>query len=387
MFQKFSRSIQFFQGFLCKRFVQKRKESIEIIMMLVAGNLMGFYNPNQLADYFGINKTELYRRIKDWSVYQWKKMLLIVGCKCALSPIRNALSKSDATQSRRRITLSVDDTVIKRCGHLLSYTYSWWSGQYNHVVNGQNLLAVTVRIGKTIIPLCIRPVGKQGRANTEKPELLKTMLSEIITFFSQQGIDLTQFPITFDSWYGSQQLKEVLEELGFRIILVDSKSNYVFKINGQKDQLQNHKKQIVLEEAWGCDVDVCRTVGLSPTFGKVTLLFFADGRRKRCMISFLPIRGCEILSIWRQHHGIEEFWRSLKYLLKLAGMSLHGRSGTYAGVAVKLLSYLLGLSLSGQLKMTFHQLKVTIRRQVEPEIFFLEHFHLEDWRKTTSAVA
>lgn len=130
-------------------------------------------------------------------------MLTIVGCEQALSPIRDTLSKSDATQSRRRITLSVDDSVIKRCGQVLSYTYSWWSGQYNCVVNGQNILAVTIRIGEKVIPLCIRPVSKQGRANTEKPDLLKAMLSEVIIFFSLREIDLTQFPITFDSWYGS----------------------------------------------------------------------------------------------------------------------------------------------------------------------------------------
>lgn len=375
MFQKFSNSLRFFGGFLCKRFVQKRQEAIEVIMMLVAGNLMGFYNPNQLADHLGINKTELYRRIKDWSVYQWKKMLMIVGCECALPMIRDALCKSDSTKSRRRITLSVDDTVIKRCGQLLSYTYSWWSGQHHRTVNGQNLLAITMRIGQRVIPLCIRPVGKQGRANIEKPQILKTMLSEVKDFFSEHSIDLTQFPITFDSWYGSQPLREALEELGFCDILVDTKSDYVFTIDGQKGQLRQHKKQISLESAWGCDVDVCRKVGLSPTFGKVTLLFFADGKRKRCMMSFSSLRACEILSIWRQHHGIEEFWRYLKHLLKLAEMSLHGRSGTYAGVAVKLLSYLLGLSLSIELRMTFHQVKVEIRKQVDTEIFFFEHFH------------
>ena len=118
--------------------------------------------------------------------------------------------------------------MIKRFGQLLSYVYSWYSGRHNRVVNGQNLLGITIRIGKRVIPLCIRPVGKQGRANTEKPEILKTMLSELISFFSERGIDLTQFPITFDSWYGSQPLREILFKLGFRNILVDSKSNFVY---------------------------------------------------------------------------------------------------------------------------------------------------------------
>ncbi len=65
MFQKFSNSLRFFGGFLCKRFVQKRHEAIEVIIMLVAGNLMGFYNPNQLADYLGLN---FLHRIQLWSI-------------------------------------------------------------------------------------------------------------------------------------------------------------------------------------------------------------------------------------------------------------------------------------------------------------------------------
>lgn len=205
------------------------------------------------------------------------------------------------------------------------------------------------------------------------------MLSEVISFFSSYDIDLTQFPITFDSWYGSQPLREILEKLGFSDILVDTKSNYVFEIDNQRDKMSNHKKQTDLEEAWGCDVEVSRKVGYSPTFGKVTLLFFADGMRKRCMMSFSSLRACEILRIWRQHHGIERFWRCLKHLLGLSKMSLHGRCGAYAGIGIKMLSYLMGLSLSNELRITFHQLKVVIRREVAPLDFFSEHFHLEDW--------
>ena len=85
MYHKFSQSLKFFQGFLSERFVQNKKEAIEIIMMLIAGNLMGFYNPNQIADHLGINKKELYKCIKEWSVYQWKRMLMIIGCEQAVS--------------------------------------------------------------------------------------------------------------------------------------------------------------------------------------------------------------------------------------------------------------------------------------------------------------
>lgn len=100
-----------------------------------------------------------------------------------------------------------------------------------------------------------------------------------------------------------------------------------------------------------------------------------------------PLRGCFLLSIWRQHHGIEQFWRSLKALLQLGSMSLHGRAGAYSGIAVKLLSYLMGLFLSEETGKTLHQIKMALRKEVYPEVFFVEHFHPSWWLNPLPEVA
>ncbi len=176
--------------------------------------------------------------------------------------------------------------------------------------------------------------------------------------------------------------------MGFSVQLVDSKSNYIFTIDQQKQPLSDHKRQVELQAAWGCDVKVTRKIAQSPTFGQVVLLFFADGKRTRCMMCLgKALRGCEILSIWRQHHGIEQFWRSLKSLLKLASISLHGRDGAYSGIAVKVLSYLMGLFLSQMTGQTLHQIQIALRREVSPEVFFSEHFHPSWWLDPLPAVA
>jgi len=138
---------------------------------------------------------------------------------------------SAATKSRRRITLSVDDTVQERDGRLLSYCYHWWSGRRKKTLQGQNIVAVTIKIGALVLPLAVRLVPKQGRANTTKPEIVKEMMADITHFFNQHGVTITDYPVTFDSWYGSQPLREELEALGFSQILVHAKSNYVFEIH------------------------------------------------------------------------------------------------------------------------------------------------------------
>lgn len=123
MQQHITQWLGFFQVLLLTKFRQNRKEAIETLIWLIVGHLFGLYNPNQLAEALGIAKANLYRQLANWSVFQWKRLLLEVGCHQALKLIQQSESMSASTQSRRRITLSVDDTVLKRFGQFLSYCY------------------------------------------------------------------------------------------------------------------------------------------------------------------------------------------------------------------------------------------------------------------------
>ena len=253
-----------------------------------------------------------------------------------------------------------------------------------------------MKIGERVIPLCIRPVGKQGRGNTSKPEIFKEMIHELVEVFGQEGIDLTDFPITFDSWYGSDNLVKILRQAGFDKqedsdkqkgfdqILIHAKNNYVFTIDGKKQKLSLHKKEIQLDDsAWGCKgIPVARKEAESPTFGKVILVFFMDcstskrSKLKCLMIFGRKLRACEAISIWKQHHSIEQFWRRLKYDLQIHRMRLRSRQGVYATVAVKLVAYLVMEQISAITRMTFQQIKNYAKRDIDLCSFFHEHFHL-----------
>ena len=123
------RWIRFFQGIIFTRFRQCQRKAIEVLTWLILGHLFGLYNPNQLADALGIAKSMLYSHLASFSCYQkmtakptsfWKRLLLEVSCKQATELIEETEAMSDATKSRRRITLSVDDTVQERSGKVLS---------------------------------------------------------------------------------------------------------------------------------------------------------------------------------------------------------------------------------------------------------------------------
>lgn len=378
MIKKITKSITFFQGIFFAAFSFNSQSAAEVLLMMASGHIFDIFTPNQLAQTLCLDKNKVYSAIKEWSIFLSKKLLLFIGCHIASKMIKDTINKSPATASRLRITINVDDTVISRLGRLISLTYSWFSSKQHKPIHGQNIIAITIKIGDRIIPLNVRPVSKQGRANTSKPAIFKDMLHEVLGFFEQEGIDLTEFPITFDSWYGSKELVDMLSEVRFTTILIHAKGNYVFTIDGKKQKLSAHKKNIKFDEdAWGCDgIPVARKAAESPTFGKVLLLFFKDGEKIKCVMVFgRKLRASEIMSIWKQHHSIECFWRRLKTDLQIHKVRMRGREGVYAMVGIKVVAYLLMEHLSFQTGLTFHQLKIQAKREIDICSFFSEHFH------------
>ena len=371
------KSAMYFQILLYSNFRKMTSQLQEILLLLSTGHLFGLYNPNQVADALAIPKSNLYRHLKDFSLYQWKSLLIRIGCALALVEIQDAESKSASTQSRRRITLSVDDTNDPRYGKRLSYCYKWWSKKHNNAIRGKNVLGITIKIGSMIIPLNMCIVSKQGRGNTDKLSCFVAMLKAVLDFFDTSGVDIRKYPITFDSWYGSHNLVESLSDMGFDNILIHGKSNYVMDIDNKTAKLSEHKKQIQLRsKQWGCRKPSYRTKGTSPTFGSLVLLFFLDMGKVRTMLVFgKPLRSCEILRIWSQHHGIEQYWRYLKTDLQLSSISLENRDGAYASLGIKVLSYLFIQDVSRSVRKTFHQIQLELSGQRHLLSTLREHFH------------
>src|SRR5713101_2122668 len=181
--------------------------AFEVLMMLAFAHLFGFYNPKQLADFLGIPHQKFYAELKNWSVYHLKKMLVRFMMKQAVEHLKPVLQKSAATQSRAGMTLSIDHSVIDRFGKLLRCTWSWFSGRHHDVVRGQDLLGIVLTINHIAFPLHLLFCPKQGRYNTNKTDLLIFMLSRLKTAFALEGIDMTNIPLTMDSWFVSQPLR------------------------------------------------------------------------------------------------------------------------------------------------------------------------------------
>ncbi|WYD79302.1 MAG: hypothetical protein V8K32_08880 [Candidatus Electrothrix gigas] len=357
-------------------------EAFQTLIFLALAHFFGFYNPKELADYLGINSNNFYSHLKTFSIYGIKTMLMKFMVKQAAENLKEVLEKSPSTISRGGITLSVDNSVIDRFGKMFRCTYSWYSGRWKKVVNGNDLLGVVMTSNKMVFPLHLLFCPKNGRCNTDKPSMLISMLTLLKEEFYKYEIDITQFPITMDSWFASQDLKEKLHSIGFNKIIVAGKGNYVFEIKKLKKKSSVWKKEIELTSGqWGIDVPSCRIKGNSPTFGEVVLFFFKKSTTNVYYLmdfSVNAMRGAEIWHIWKHHNLIEYFWKILKSTFKIKSMRLQG-DGIYTGLLVKIFSYLLAVRLKSRReysKLSIVQIMRKIRRENDLRELLEERFHL-----------
>ena len=277
----------------------------------------------------------------------------------------------------------MDDSVIDRVGKRLRCTWSWYSGRWKKVVNGQNLLGIVLTINGKALPIHLLFCSKQGCKNTDKPSLLLSMLSRLKEEFGKHDVDITTIPITLDSWYVSEPLKQKLYELGFTNIVVVGKSNYVFSDGESKYSAYQWKKEIEYDSTlWGINVPAQRKTLSNPTFGGVNLLFFQkSSTRSFYLIDFstLSLRSVQMWRIWQAHNLIEQFWKILKSLLAIGSMRLRG-DGLYTGLLIKIMAYLFVTSL--QYYSSFCHLSLTqiirqLRRESDLLTLLNEHFHLD----------
>ncbi len=209
------------------------------------------------------------------------------------------------------------------------------------------------------------------------------MLTRLKKEFAKYDVDITTIPITMDSWYVSEPLKQQLHQLGFEHIVIVGKGNYVFDDGEVKTTASQWKKKIEYDShSWGIDVPAKRKTLDNPSFGLVNLLFFQKSTTRSFYLmdfSIGSLRSVQMWRIWQAHNLIEQFWKILKSVLAIGSMRLRG-DGLYTGLLVKIMAFLFFTSF--QYRPRFRHLSLTqIMRQLRRECDLLtllsEHFHLD----------
>jgi len=370
--------LTFYRGILLQKLsrVQEKEEIVEIMLLLAMGMLSGLYNPHQVAQQLEINPKELYEKLKEMSLYHWRKLLDSMMMDVAIHRLKQFQELSPASRSRREASLTVDDSLIKRLGNALSYVWSWYSGQIHQVTRGQDLLGIVLKIGKEIIPLKLVLVSKQGNQNTEKPELLLKEMAALKAAFLQAGIDITKLGVSFDSWWLAAGISEKLTDLGFHKQVICAKSVTQLKVGREKKSVTEHFFENQLTPGWGHTTEAKRLKGTNPKLGKVVVVLFNVVRSKAfaIVVPAYSLRTCEALRIWLNHPAVETFWKRLKHWLGQGKMQLQKRVGAWTELCFRVLAYFLATRLFDKDVRTLNQLYHYLRRQKTFSELICEHF-------------
>ena len=362
---------------LCRK--QERNDFVEVVMVLLVGMLWGLFNPHQVAQQLGVSPKELYATLHSLSAASWRRLLDEMMVERALDRLRHYEQASRSTKSRRQASLSIDDSVVKRYGKLLSYVWPCYSGQVKHVVRGQDVVGIVLRIGSEIIPLRLAFVSKQGRGPTTKPALLIREMEQLKAYFAGHGIDLTELGVSLDSWWINQGVSAELARLGFVKQVIAAKRSLVLESREGRASLGERKKHAVLTTGWGQPREGQRVRGANPSLGQMAAIMF-DHRRSKTFAVICPsrlLRTCEGLRIWANHQAVETFWKRLKKWLGLGQMQSRGRRGAWAELSLRIVAYFLALDLFGANGTTLAQLTHWLRRQGTFAELINEHVQLD----------
>ena len=358
----------------------------EVVVVLVLSLLLGWDTVSEAARRLGLAKDQLYDRLKELTLSDWRKLFSSVFETLAIEHLLEAQGKSAATWSRLDVVLSFDDSVVRKWGSLLSYLGSWWSGQFHRVLRGHDVVLLVLKLGKEVIPGGFWLMSKHGRLSN-RHQRAGRLLEQLAARWQKAGIDLGRIPVSCDSGFADEYLVETLRKAGFRKVVMGVKGHYRLYPGRAK------KKSLALWQAlrradfpqtlgWALSETVVLRAGTSPTFGKVTALARIMLGKVRRVFAFGIYRACEILRIWKAHHWIEEVFKRLKTLLSWGSYRLQGKTGAYAGIVIPFLAYFVLLRLQYRTGHTFARVCQAIQQWALNDIdsllqsWSVEHFHL-----------
>ena len=355
-----------------KGLVRRDPMVVDVLMILVFSQLMGWDTLSEVSKRLGIGKDRLYGALKELSLETWHNLFTLAFEEQAMDALLEAQSMSPATQSRLDIDLAVDDSVVRRWGKLLGYLGLWWSGQFHRMLMGQDVLMAVLKIGSQVIPVGMWLMSPTPRWR-DRHARVGFILADLAQKWKSAGIEINRIPVSMDAGFADGKLVGTVRAAGFEKVVIGARATYVLYPGRSKKHSATlmellTQASIPKEAGWACTEPTACMKGTSPTFGKVKACArFMLGKVRR-VFAFGVYRDCEILHIWKNHHWVEQLFKRLKHLLSWGSYRLMGKAGAYASLVIPLLSYFVLLMLQKRTGSTFDKLFSAIKQLSHTDI-------------------
>jgi len=345
---------------------------VDTLLILVLSLHLGWDTVSEVATRLSVPKDQLYGALKELGVNEWLRLFDAAFAELAIQALTRVQSQSDATWSRAGVVLAIDDSVVRRWGKLLSYLGLWWSGQFHHVLRGQDIVMAVLRVGDNVIPVHFKLMSTKGKMNNRHKRVAR-MVEQLAAKWKSAGIDIGRIPVSMDAGYADSDLIKAIRGAGFDRVVTGAKASYIIypgRAKRHKDRLDKllNKDQINNEKQWGIEEPVGFLKGVSPTFGDVKVCArFVLGKVRR-VFAFGIHRVAEIVHVWKSHHWVEEFFKRMKHLLSWGSYRLRDMSGAHASIVIPFLSYYLVLRLQRSTGSSFAKIIDAIKQMAYKDI-------------------
>jgi len=341
---------QLIQGTTDKRSAVKIQK---VLLLLLHGQFYGLDTLHQLLKNYGIESND-YQKL--WSSLPCNYLLSIVNQWLWLvfgEEFKKRISQSKSTQSRQKLTISIDGSIFKtwlQGENFGQYFGKYYSGQYNSVVHGFNVVLCGMSIGDIFYPLHFQLGRKGEQVGVMAHSILKRVYKKLNNLAFSLDLTLPTLYLSVDSGFRDKGLIHFCAINHIIYIGVPVSSHVIYLDSNKPDRsskfkIKELKRQFLEKEALYLNTleesgPPCSTITESFVWRirgyynclnqEVTLLLFRLKGSKKVSVIFTPdlnIKAKTLRQHWFNRTKIELFFRSIKHSLSIQKITIRNRLG------------------------------------------------------------
>lgn len=329
------------------------EEKAEILRDLILFPLLGFNSISDLSESTPYGKDQLYMIYNDKRI-DWIHFLEEFTMQLFMSMLKLFKHGKPWYQSRYRIRLINDDTLLERWSLKMTNTMNLYDHSKKRYTYAQNVMTLMVTFGddKFGFPLMVRLMTpKDSENHLTKGETFIHLLDLLDENVKEHNLSLQGLRLSVDSAYTTKKIVEKARSLGIDLFGSLGCGNVLYLKDGTYLQVKDlHQGNIPLHfrQDRRTGQAYARLVVNSPSLGKISIAVFpytdvATGDTKfwTSICSNPDVDSVTIIREIKCRWRVEEQYRDLKQNLGVS--SYHGKSlhSTNAHLALSALRYLI----------------------------------------------
>jgi hypothetical protein len=228
--------------------------------------LLGFESVNDLAKSLNRDKNEYYNLLNNYKI-DWMKLQQEFSLEFFVSLLRQYQNHHDPSyRSRWRISLILDDTMIKRWSIKMAGSFKTFNYMEKRYMKGQTIVFLAVAIEKKFIfPLLCSFVDSRAYAvRKTRHQKVEETLKKLHQYILDEGLSFDGLRLCGDSSYTNETISNLAKELHLEFVGT-AKGKYDFTLDDGTEikcsELQHGNIPVQPRQSSKIDIPYYMTIG------------------------------------------------------------------------------------------------------------------------------